>query len=77
MIDAGTCRLCKDFYREVPLIKYSVRHYAHADCALKKWGAAFFDRLTPWQCAHQFPYMVAVKFGHEKALKARSAKDKS
>lgn len=45
------------------MIKYSTRHYAHPKCALDKWGADFFQRLTPWQCRTQFPFLVARKAG--------------
>lgn len=59
------CRLCTN----APIvskygdpIKYGVRHYAHAECGLRRWGAAFFDRLQPWQLAN-FPLMAAFEFG--------------
>lgn len=71
------CQVCKQGCNSDALIKYSVRHYAHPECAMKKWGSAFFDRLTPWQCAHRFPYLVAAKAGHSKALEARAALDRS
>ena len=69
----NTCRFCKksEFdgrqkgkYR---LVKYGVRHYAHADCGLKALGAEFFDRLTPWECT-QFPYFAAKAAGLAKEL---------
>lgn len=69
-----TCRLCGDFHehgKAGALVKYSVRHYAHAQCAMEKWGAAFFDRLTPFQ-ARQFPVLFALRAGHIEALKARA-----
>lgn len=65
----NTCRFCKE-QTDAELVKYGVRHYAHADCAMKEVGAAFFDRLTPWQ-ATQFPYFAARRAGHEAALIAR------
>ncbi|WP_411887390.1 hypothetical protein [Hydrocarboniphaga effusa] len=61
----NTCRVCKESELEkghYPLVKYSVRHYAHADCALKKWGAAFFDRLTHYQLT-RFPALAASRVG--------------
>ena len=64
------CRFCKEYGDD--LVKYGVRHYAHADCAMKEVGAAFFDRLTPWQ-ATKFPYFAAKRAGHEAALEARCA----
>lgn len=42
------CRLCASHDQNF-LVKYGVRHYAHLQCALAKWGVSFFDRLTPWQ----------------------------
>lgn len=60
----STCRVCGNYGSPSgsPMIKYSTRHYAHADCALRKWGAAFFDRLTPWQL-RQFPALAAAEAG--------------
>ncbi len=72
----NTCRVCKQQCATMDLVKYGVRHYAHPDCAMQKWGAAFFDRLTPWQAAHKFPYFAAQKAGFADALKARAALDK-
>lgn len=60
----NTCRFCKN--DESPgrfhLVKYGVRHYAHADCGLKAKGVAFFDSLTDWQCT-QFPVIAASEAG--------------
>ena len=68
------CRVCKEYgTSRQNLIKYSVRHYAHPKCALAKWGAAFFGRLTPWQAANQFPIMVAREFGVIKELEQRAS----
>lgn len=66
------CRVCKQTADTSDLVKYAVRHYAHAECALKKWGAAFFDRLTPWQCGN-FPYLIAAKYGVANELQARAS----
>ena len=75
----STCRVCgnsqfdKSHHRAFhKMIKYSTRHYAHADCAMEKWGASFFDRLTPWQCDNQFPYFCAKKYGFKNELEARA-----
>jgi hypothetical protein len=67
----NTCRFCKE-QTDDELVKYGVRHYAHAECAMKEVGASFFDRLTPWQ-ATQFPYLAAKRAGHLAALEARCA----
>lgn len=69
----STCRLCGD-HRENgpkgPMIKYGVRHYTHAECALAKWGSAFFDRLHDWQ-VRNFPAVIAAQFGLFEELKRR------
>lgn len=68
------CRVCKqddESPGDRQMIKYGVRHYAHAACALRKWGAAFFDRLTPYQ-ATRFPYLVAVRASVSAALERRA-----
>ena len=60
-----TCRLCHKANFEdhkYPMIHYSTRHNVHADCALKRWGAEFFERLTPWQL-RQFPALAAIEAG--------------
>lgn len=67
----NTCRLC--YHPEgrnghYKLIKYSVRHYAHADCGLKARGVAFLANLTDWQCYAEFPYKAARD--HSKAAEA-------
>ena len=70
----STCRICGNSEHDQDhsvMIKYSTRHYAHADCALRKWGAEFFEKLTPWQCMNQFPVNVAKKYGAYDALMER------
>ncbi len=43
----NTCRLCgNDDFSGDPLIKYGVRHYVHAECAFKKWGESFLDKIA-------------------------------
>jgi hypothetical protein len=75
--DWRTCRVCNVNAKARSLIKYSTRHYAHPDCALQQWGAEFFNRLTPWQCGHQFPYAIAVRYNVHRALQDRAALDRS
>lgn len=43
----SACRVCNS-YTPSQMIHYSVRHYAHLECALTKWGAQFFTRLGTW-----------------------------
>lgn len=63
-----SCRFCHDAplkpgeARRAPLVKYGVRHYAHADCGLKAKGIAFLESLTDWQCT-VFPEMAAMAAG--------------
>lgn len=69
----NTCRFCKgdDFEgSKYKLIKYAVRHYAHPDCALRKLGAKFFDRLTAYQL-ERFPALAANSVGLLKELIVR------
>lgn len=63
----NTCRLCSDGHGD--LIKYSVRHYVHAACGLKRWGVLFFDKLHLWQL-ERFPVLVAQEHGVLQALEA-------
>jgi hypothetical protein len=58
------CRFCKKYENEgrFKLVKYGVRHYAHADCGLEARGVGFLDSLTDWQCT-QFPYRAAADAG--------------
>ena len=59
----NTCRFCKSWDGgKYGFVKYGVRHYAHADCALKAKGPAFFDLLQDWQL-RQFPYFAAKEAG--------------
>lgn len=78
-ITMNTCRVCgltnlDHTGSRYPLIKYGVRHYAHADCALRKWGKDFFLRLSRWQ-ASQFPALAAAEFGLLDALRERIKKE--
>ena len=71
----NTCRFCKE-QTSASLIKYGVRHYAHAECGLKAQGPAFLDNLHDWQCG-QFPYFIAKKYGLEKVIEERFARAQS
>ncbi len=64
----NTCRFCKEWKGD--LIKYGVRHYAHAACGLKAKGAGFFDLLHDWQLK-QFPYFAAKDAGLAAELERR------
>jgi hypothetical protein len=45
------------------MVKYNVRHYAHAACGFKAKGVAFLAALTDWQCFSEVPYRAAVEAG--------------
>lgn len=61
----NTCRFCKTSGE--PLIKYGVRHYAHARCMLTVWGADTWDRLHLWQLEN-FPFRIAQRAGLGQSL---------
>ncbi len=65
----GTCRICGESHdtRFGAPIKYSVRHYAHVECGLKRWGEGFFDRLHGWQL-EQLPVFAVKEAGLFEAL---------
>ena len=63
------CRFCKD-YDESQLVKYEVRHYAHASCLMKAKGAAAFDYFSAWQLETQWPYLPVIRAGLQKEFDA-------
>ena len=76
-MDLNTCRFCKKAGYEphrYGMLKYGPRHWAHADCALKKHGGNFFAKLTPYQLS-VFPAFAAINasLGEElrQAIEAR------
>jgi hypothetical protein len=72
----ATCRLCDKPQESERLIKYGVRHYAHPSCALTRWGAAFFDRLSLHELEN-FPALMAEHFKvFPELLRATEAKYK-
>ena len=58
----NTCRICGKY--DEPLFKYSVRHYAHADCAFNKWGAKFLGMIPTHQIC-RLPYRAVKRAGLE------------
>lgn len=62
------CRLCSGFH--APLLRYGIRHYAHPECGIRKWGAKFFEKLTTHSLT-EFPPVIARKYGLE--VERRSA----
>ena len=56
------CQFCKQHADTDNLVKYGVRHYAHAVCAYKAKGEAWIAGLHRWQ-REQLPAMALVKAG--------------
>lgn len=60
------CRFCKNKPENekgsFPILHYSVRHTAHADCLLKAKGAQIFGKVRP-HVLKNFPYMAVVNAG--------------
>lgn len=56
----NSCRLCRR--PDGNKFRYGSRHYAHAECGLKRWGAGFFGKLHLWQL-NEFPVFAAKAAG--------------
>jgi hypothetical protein len=71
----NTCRFCKDWRRGGGLIKYSVRHYAHLECAIAKQGPRWLKNLTTWQLEQvmRLARKEVRRLGLEDALRAELA----
>lgn len=54
------CRFCGE--NDEDLVKYGVRHYAHAKCGLAREGVKFLDRL-PLAELESFPALAAFDVG--------------
>lgn len=74
-MDWNTCRLCNQSDASTNLVKYGTRHYAHARCALTRWGAAFFGRLSLF-ALEQFPAIAAAEAGVYEDLKRAIATER-
>lgn len=55
-----TCQFCKRM--EVGLLKYGIRHYAHAACLLDHKGAVATFTALPLAELERFPYFVAKEY---------------
>ena len=65
------CRVCKKADYEAhqyPMVRYALRHNAHADCLLERDGAAAFGKLSPYQLT-RFPAFAVMEAGLESALR--------
>lgn len=58
-----TCRLCHKW--DGQMVKYSVRHNVHIECALKKWGPGFFKCLKSHALIY-LPFLPIKDAGYEK-----------
>ena len=69
------CRLCHRWECSVetgPMLKYGVRHYAHASCGLSRWGIEWLDKQPKWVMG-QFPIFSAQHLGILDYLRKRVA----
>lgn len=48
----GRCRFCKESSPQSEMVKYGVRHHAHAVCLYQHRGIGALDELHPWQLRH-------------------------
>jgi hypothetical protein len=54
------------------MMKYSVRHYAHARCGIVRFGREWLDKQPRWIMA-QFPWFLAKDLMIEDYVRARIA----
>ena len=48
----GRCRFCKETAQQSEMVKYGVRHHAHAVCLYQHRGIGALDALHTWQLRH-------------------------
>ena len=48
----GRCRFCKETAPQSEMVKYGVRHHAHAVCLYQRRGIEAIDALHTWQLRH-------------------------
>lgn len=48
----GRCRFCKESAPHSEMLRYSVRHWAHAVCLYRHKGIEFLNELYTWQLRH-------------------------
>lgn len=62
-----TCRLCDDNDPHRPLFRFGIRHYAHAECGLEKWGSEFV-RMIPRYEIGALPYCALMPYPEARQL---------
>jgi hypothetical protein len=48
----GRCRFCRQSAQQSEMVKYGVRHHAHAVCLYQHRGIEVIDELHTWQLRH-------------------------
>jgi len=63
------CRVCKRERGNFKLIKYASRHYAHADCLIRRHGIGILHTLPLHILKYEFP-VAALPRENIEALKS-------
>jgi len=58
----GQCRFCKELTLQSEMMKYGVRHHAHAVCLYQRRGIQGIDELHTWQLRH-LPIVAMMSAG--------------
>lgn len=58
----GRCRFCKESTLQSEMVKYGVRHHAHAVCLYQHRGIKAIDELHTWQLRH-LPIVTMMSAG--------------
>jgi hypothetical protein len=76
-MDLHTCRLCGEWETDLqtgPMVKYSIRHYAHLRCGIERWGREWLDSQPAW-VLKTFPFFLCRDLGILDYLRARVAQE--
>lgn len=71
----NNCRLCGEWecsHLTGPMLKYSVRHYAHARCGCSRWGVEWLDKQPTW-IVQDLPWTLVATLGIEWYVRGRIA----
>jgi hypothetical protein len=58
----GRCRFCKHSAPQSEMVKYGVRHHAHAVCLYQRRGIEAIDELHTWELRH-LPIVALMEAG--------------